>query len=317
MTSPARTPEPSLARRARGGAIVAVAIGALAVALACVARDMRLADVARALARQPGGEIAWSLALTAVSFAGLASYDLLGARLVAKGRVRRRVALLAGATGSAIANAVGFHAVSGTAVRARIYLAAGLSGADVARIASLSWLSLFTGNATMFAVAELLQAAHDARPGVHLALGLALAGALALLVAWLARRPRVLAFRGHRLAMPSAALALAQMLIGAVESGAAIGALYMLLPPDLAPPFSLFAIACIVAVTLGVVAHVPGGIGVFEASMTAMLAGRGRADLLAALLVYRVVYGVLPFLLSVLVLGCLEGARRLRSVRAA
>ncbi len=62
---------------------------------------------------------------------------------------------------------------------------------------------------------------------------------------------------------------------------------------------------------LGVVSHAPGGIGVFEASMTAILAGRGRPDLLAALLLFRLLYNLLPFALAVLVLGGRSGCRSL------
>jgi uncharacterized membrane protein YbhN (UPF0104 family) len=103
--------------------------------------------------------------------------------------------------------------------------------------------------------------------------------------------------------MPPASLALALMLLGAVESSTAVGALYVLLPGDLAPSFDVFAIGCIAAVILGVASHAPGGLGVFEASMTAILAGRGRPDLLAALLLYRLLYNLLPFGLAVVTLG--------------
>jgi uncharacterized membrane protein YbhN (UPF0104 family) len=292
---------------------LALALGAWAVGF--LFEGASLSGIAVAIRRQPAWEIAAALALTAVSFACLASYDAIGVEVVAKGRVPRRVALLAGATGSAIANTVGFHAVTGTAVRAHIYLPAGLGGTEVARIVSLSWLSLSAGNLTMFAVAELFQAAAAPHPAVHLATGLALVAVLALLLAWLARSPREIAIRGYRFPMPSASLAMAQMLIGAIESATAIGALYVLLPTDLAPPFSIFAVGCIAAVALGVVAHTPGGIGVFEASLTAMLSGRGRADLLAALLLYRMVYNLVPFMLSVSTLGLLAASNRIRRAR--
>jgi hypothetical protein len=108
---------------------------------------------------------------------------------------------------------------------------------------------------------------------------------------------------GFRQPLPSAGMAAALMATGAVESAAAIGALYVLLPVDLAPSFSLFAIGCIGAVALGLVAHAPGGIGVFEASVTALLAGGGRADLLAALLLYRLIYNLLPFVLALAALA--------------
>ncbi len=293
--------------------LLAVALCAWAVDF--LFRDVSWAGLKASLARQDPWRVAASLALTAASFACLAAYDALGAAMVAPGKVRRRTALLAGASASAVANTLGFHAVTGSAVRAHVYAPAGLRGAEIARVVSLSWLSLIAGNVAMLSIAELLQSwasrhasAHDV--GVHLAIGGALAGLLAVFVGWLAGGPRQLSIRRARFPLPGARRALVLMAIGAVESGTAVGALYVLLPADLAPPFALFAVSCIASVALGVVAHTPGGLGVFEASLAAMLAGRGRADLLAAFLVYRLVYNLLPFALAVAVLAWRAWRRR-------
>lgn len=283
-------------------------LSALALALAMLAfgfalRGVDLAGLAQALLHQRPSRVAAALALTAASFACLAAYDAVAVRLVAGRRVPMRLALLAGATGSAIANTVGFHAMSGTAVRAHLYLPAGLRLAELARVVSLSWLSLVAGNVAMLAAAELVQATSGQPFAMHLAIGLALSAALVLWLAWLATGRRQLALRRHRLAMPPARLALALLALGAIESATAIGALYVLLPHDLTPPFALFAAGCIAAVALGVVAHAPGGLGVFEAGMIALLGGAGRHDLVAALMLYRIVYNLLPFALAALVLG--------------
>ena len=286
----------ALARRA--GAVLAclLVVGALAFVL----RDFTLAELRTALLRQPAGRVLSALALTAASFACLALYDLVGVRVAAAGRVRARLALLAGATSAAVANTLGFHALSGSAVRAHLYLPAGLTGAQVARVVSMAWLSLVAGNMTMLAGAELVQAATGPDPAWHAALGVGLESLLLAWLWWLSRGQREIALGRWRLPLPPA---LALMLLGAVESGTAIGALYVLLPADLAPPFDVFAVGCIAAVVLGVVSHAPGGLGVFEASMTAILAGRGRPDLLAALLLYRLFYNLLPFVLAVTALG--------------
>jgi len=106
-------------------------------------------------------------------------------------------------------------------------------------------------------------------------------------------------------------MALMLMGLGAVASGTALGALYVLLPSDLAPPFDVFAVGCIAAVILGVVSHAPGGLGVFEASMIAILSARGRSDLMAALLLFRLSYNLLPFSLAMLALGLRSGFRSL------
>jgi len=295
----------ALARRA--GAALAVLLAG--VALVFVFRGLSVAELESAVLRQPAWHVAACLALTAASFLCLALYDLVGVHVATPRRVRPRLALLAGATAAAIANTLGFHAVSGSAVRAHLYLPAGLGGGEVARVVSMSWLSLVAGNMTMLAGAELVEAATGPDPAWHAALGVALEGLLLLALWWLSRGPREIAFRRWRLPMPPASLALALMLLGAVESATAIGALYVLLPADLAPPFDVFAIGCIAAVLLGVASHAPGGLGVFEASMTAILAGGGRPDLLAALLLYRLLYNLLPFALAMAALGVRSGCK--------
>jgi len=293
----------ALARRA--GVVLACVL--TIVALEFVFHDLTLAELEAAVLRQPRLRIAACLGLTAASFLCLALYDVVGVHVAAPRRVCHRLALLAGAASAAIANTLGFHAVSGSAVRAHLYLPAGLTGAEVARVVSMSWLSLVAGNMTMLAGAELYQAATGVDPAWHATLGVGLEGLLLLWLWWLARGPREITLGRFRLPMPPAGLALMLMLLGAVESATALGALYVLLPADLAPPFDVFAVGCIVAVVLGVLSHAPGGLGVFEASMTAILAGRGRPDLLAALLLFRLLYNLLPFALSVTALGLRSG----------
>ncbi len=258
-----------------------------------------------ALKAQPADRIVLSAVLTALSFAALALYDVLGAAIVAP-RIPVGAALLAGATGNAVSNTLGFHALTSTAVRLHVYRRWGLRAGDVARITSLSWLALGLGFVTLMAAAELMQPFLGLSSGASRLAGLTMVTGLLVFLFWLARAPRQLSLFGLRQPLPSARMALLQMALGAVETAAATGALYVLLPADLAPPFSVFVVGCVLAIAAGLLTHAPGGIGVFEASMTALLSGAGRADLLAALLLYRVVYNLLPFGLSVAVLGRLS-----------
>ena len=266
--------------------------------------DASLTALVQAWQAQRAVNVAGAMALTAVSFGCLGLYDRAAVRVVAP-KVSGAWAWMAGILANAVSNTLGFHAVTGTLVRARIYGRCGLGAGAVARIVSLSWLSLGLGFVAMLAAAELLNGLkppHDWRP---LAIGLALACGLGGLIAWLAHAPRQLSLGRFHQPLPTARMALQQLAIGGVESAAAIGALYVLIPPDLAPPFGLFAVGCIAAVALGVLSQVPGGVGVFEVSVTALLSGAGRADLLAALLLYRAIYNLLPFLLSLVFLAAL------------
>lgn len=67
------------------------------------------------------------------------------------------------------------------------------------------------------------------------------------------------------------------------------------------PPFAAFLLVYLLALAAGVLSHVPGGVGVFEAVLLAAFAGQlGAAPLAAALLLYRLIYVVLPLLLACL-----------------
>jgi uncharacterized membrane protein YbhN (UPF0104 family) len=96
------------------------------------------------------------------------------------------------------------------------------------------------------------------------------------------------------------------MLIGGVEMSAAIGAMYLLLPPEIAPAFADFVPVYLAALLAGIVSHAPGGLGVFEAILLGAFPAEARADVLAGLLCYRLVYNLLPFAVAALALAVFE-----------
>jgi uncharacterized membrane protein YbhN (UPF0104 family) len=67
---------------------------------------------------------------------------------------------------------------------------------------------------------------------------------------------------------------------------------------------------------LGIASHSPGGLGVFEATMIKGVGGSAD-QLLAALLLFRVIYYIVPFLLAMALLGAHEAVRRWRSLSEA
>lgn len=308
---------PKISQRITNAAAVAAVAAILAGAIWILFRQFRaisLHAVYAALAGQPASHIALSLLFTAISFAALASYDVFASRIVAPGRVSSGCAILAGASANAVGNMLGFHAVTASAVRYRLYRQAGLGLDDVARIVSLSGAAIGLAFATMLAIAliaaPLLHPSAGPSDLRSLAGGLAIAAALALLVAWLSRSTRTVGIARFRITLPPARLAALQMAIGAVEMSAAIGALYILLPADLAPSFATFCVGMTIALVLGVAGHTPGGLGVFEVAIVSVLGGGERADLLAALLLYRLFYYAVPFAVSLAALGVFEMANR-------
>jgi uncharacterized membrane protein YbhN (UPF0104 family) len=232
--------------------------------------------------------IAGSLFATMVSFACLAMFERLAVRWMAPGRVPTAAALRIGAVAHALANTLGFHALSGGALRLREYARFGLGPKDVVRISGTVVACVATG-----VVALAAGAFAQSRGGMPAWIGLlALLGACSALCWWRWRG-------GGTGARARSGLAWVPLL-GAVEMAAAIGGLYVLLPAGEAPPPATFALVYVGAMLVGIASHVPGGVGVFEAGVLAALPQAPSAPVLAALLLYRGIYNLVPFSLAAL-----------------
>jgi glycosyltransferase 2 family protein len=83
-------------------------------------------------------------------------------------------------------------------------------------------------------------------------------------------------------------------------------AMYLLMPAEPSIDFLSLAVVFILATLLGFASHAPGSLGVFDAAMLVALPQFGREQLLATLLVFRVLYFVIPFTLAISIMGVRE-----------
>lgn len=268
---------------------------------------MRWRDVAAALRELPRAHVAGAVAATATSLAMLAAFDVLAVRNVAPARVSPGLAAFAGFAAHALSNTLGFHALTGGAVRLRIYATAGLGAGDIARVVGLASLGVGLGYAVLGAAGLLMEPAIVA--GWGRIAGIVIVALLAGLLLWLAR-PRTLRLHRWSVTLPGSGAAALQMVIGGVEMSAAIGAMYLLLPPGIAPPIADFVPVYLTALLAGIVSHAPGGLGVFDAILLGAFPAEARAEVLAGLLCYRLVYNLLPFSVAALALGVFEARRK-------
>ena len=106
--------------------------------------------------------------------------------------------------------------------------------------------------------------------------------------------------------MPNGPLTLLQIVIGIIDLGFCSLAMYVLVPnhPDLG--FVTVAVMFVSATLLGFASHSPGGLGVFDAAMLIALWQYDKEDLLAGLLIFRLLYYITPFALALLTLGMRE-----------
>ena len=292
--------------------LVIVAIAMLV--LHRLASHVAWGDVRADLAAASVRALAVAVGATMASFAALALYDVLAVRIVVPGIVPAQVAALAGASGYAISNLLGFSWLTGSTVRYRIYSALGLDAGQVAAVIALNWSAFWMGGAL---IVGLLLAFHPLglsavlplAPALETGLGLSLLLGLGVFLAWLSRGPRRLSLMGATLTLPNLRAAVLLTAVAVADLLATSTVLYVLLPADLSQNNALFFTVFFGAVLLGLLSHAPGGLGVFEATIVMGLGAGGRSDVLAALVLYRMIYTVLPFVVAALGLGVGEAFR--------
>ena len=82
--------------------------------------------------------------------------------------------------------------------------------------------------------------------------------------------------------------------------------MYLLMPAQPGIDFISLAVVFILATLLGFASHAPGSIGVFDAAMLVALPQFGREQLLATLVVFRILYFLIPFAISISIMGTRE-----------
>ncbi|QFT19967.1 Phosphatidylglycerol lysyltransferase [Pseudomonas sp. THAF187a] len=292
--------------------------------LACwhLVREINPDQVRDSLAAVPPRALFAAMLATVLGFLLMLAYEWSASRY-ADVRLPASTLALGGFCAFAIGNAVGLSALSGGSVRYRLYTRNGLGAGDVARMSLFASLSLGISLPILAALAALFDLADASAalrlPAPLLAL-LAVAVLLAALTLVLLLARRRLAERPapgcwqvdlgrFSLRLPGVRMSLVQLLISSLDVLIAASVLYCLLPE--APPFSSFVLIYMLALAAGVLSHVPGGVGVFEAVLLAAFSSRiDPAGLVAAMLLYRLLYVMLPLLAAGLLLLAVE-ARRL------
>jgi uncharacterized membrane protein YbhN (UPF0104 family) len=196
-------------------------------------------------------------------------------------------------------------------VRYRIYSGWGLSVIEVTKICFVAGLTFWLGNVTVLGLGilytpEAAQAIDQLPLWLNRAFALVLLALLAAYVTWVWVKPRVIGRDDWQLKLPGGRLTLLQIAIGIVDLACCAAAMYMLVPNEPNVGFVTVAVIFVAATLLGFASHAPGGLGVFDAAMLVALYQFDKEDLLAGLLLFRLLYYVIPFVLSLLILGIRE-----------
>ncbi|APG06425.1 hypothetical protein BJI69_07890 [Luteibacter rhizovicinus DSM 16549] len=297
MTKPALYA--TLLRRA-GGPLLSLLLLCLALwALHAMATEVTYRQIGAYVHGLPNTDIALAILLTGAGFAVMTLYDWFGLASIGRRLPAKRVGFISFIS-YAFSNALGMSLLVSGSIRYRFYVQAGLSTGEVARVVLYTTLSFWLGLAALTGVTLLIVPIPADVPLSGLRIPLAILLTLVPL-AWFAaaalvRRP----IRVGRWAFstPTPQVAARQILIGALDWGLASGVLYVLMPQEIVGGFGHFLAIFVLAQMAGLISHVPGGLGVFEAVMLAGFGATGNhgleAPILGSLTAFRLVYYLLP-----------------------
>jgi uncharacterized membrane protein YbhN (UPF0104 family) len=305
----------------RLGFLLSVAvIVAASVVLYRMLHDIDLKEVMAALRAFSKRDLLLAAGFVAFGYLTLTFYDVFALYTIGRRDIPYRIAATAGFTSYAVGHNVGASALTGGAVRYRIYSHHGLSAVEVAKVCFVAGFTFWLGNATVLGLGiayapEAASAIDQLPPGVNRAFALVTLAALAIYVGWVWRAPRTIGRSNWEVTLPNGPLTLLQIGIGIVDLGACAAAMYMLVPADPHIGFVTLATIFVAATLLGFASHSPGGLGVFDAAMLLALWQYEKEALLAGLLLFRLLYYLVPFALALVILGVRElmlSARRAR-----
>jgi hypothetical protein len=262
----------------------------------------------------------WALsALSAVvAYAALAGYDHIALLHIGK-RVSWLFVTLCSFTTYALSHNIGGSVFSGAVIRYRAYVTKGLSGQEVGVLVAVCWFTFVLSTITVGAIVLILV------PGLldrFSDLGLrefsGLTGMLLLVpviayvfCSWLNLRPlRIGSLQIHYPRLPIVAR---QLIIGPLELFAAGAIIYFALPEAGNPGYLVVLGVFLVSFSVAQISHAPGGLGVLEVVFLMGLPDMEAVDVLAALLVFRLFYLIVPLIISLGVVLLFERAQLRRN----
>jgi uncharacterized membrane protein YbhN (UPF0104 family) len=265
-------------------------------------------------------DVALAGLFVALGYFTLTFYDLFALRTIGRKDVPYRVAALAGFTSYAIGHNVGASVFTGGAVRYHIYSTWGLNAVEVAKICFIAGLTFWLGNAAVIGLGIAWEpeaaAAIDQLPvWLNRAIAIAIVLVLVSYVAWVWTAPRMIGRLNWEVRLPGGPLTLLQVVIGIVDLSCCALAMYMLVPNDRSYDFVAVAVIFVSATLLGFLSHSPGGLLVFDGAMLGALEKYDAEELLAGLLLFRLLYYLSPFVISLVILGVRELILRLMPQR--
>ncbi len=277
-------------------------------------------DIKEALLSIPEHNLLMACLASLLGYVALSSYDYLALKYVGR-KLAPWKWIFAGFIGFSVSNNAGHAIVSGGAIRYRLYTRWRFHASEIVRMVTFSGFTYLVACFFLIIVGYFLTPDHAFGEGAvskMTTLITTVVSAVGLLIYFWGslfyHKPIII--KDVEFELPTFKMALAQVFIGGADILMASLVLYFSLIPFVDIPFDVFIGVFIIAQVLGVFSQVPGGLGVFEGLFLLIIPGEHNAALLfGALIAYRIIYYLLPLLISAVVLLSYESYLRLSKTK--
>lgn len=318
---------PLTKRRLRkiGGPLLAALLFLLAIRLLVEeANEITWEQFVAGITGVPPIYLAFAVLLIGFNYGLLITYDLLGLRYICRSLPLRRVSLVS-FLGYSLGNNLG-TLLAAAPIRFRYYGQWGIPATQIIALVSIMGLTFWSG--VWFLGGVVLTLVPIELPAdVRLPFGTRALG-IALLGVWVSYAVICLVWRKPwpigtlHLRPPRAGLMAVQTAVAAVDLFISAVALYLVLPGHAIVPFPVVLAAYLVGIAVSMITQVPGGLGVLEVILLKLLKGSVGESVLASVLIFRLLYYVIPLLAGMVTLVAHEiysgavDARRVRRMYA-
>ncbi len=259
--------------------------------------------------------IGLSLVLMVINYLILVGYDWLALKAIRKNLPISKVGLV-----SFVGQAVSYNfgaLLGGTSVRYRFYSAWGFSITEIVRLVLMLAVTFWVGALGLCGVIFLLAPPLIPDELLHnmpikdvrfLGAILTLIACSYLALCFAVRKP--IRIFGKEFVFPGPRIAIAQCIVAGVDIVAAAACMYVLLPGNIQVSFIDFLPSYLMAQVAVVLTHIPGGVGIFELVILELTHTANTQAVFAAVLLFRLIYYIIPLLAAAVLLGIYEACQR-------
>lgn len=274
-------------------------------------RGLSLDDLWSSLAAIPVSGWILSALSTLVAYAALAGYDRIALQHLGR-HINWLFITVTSFTTYALSHNVGASVFSGAVIRYRAYSSKGLSGSEIGILVALCSFTFLLGTILLFGLVLVLEPNITERfvdvlpVEASAGTGLFLLFLIGLYVIGSLLKLRPVKLGPLKIVYPAPSLVAQQMIIGPIELIGAAGIIYFALPEAGNPGFLIILGIFLLSFSAALISHAPGGLGVLELVFVMGLPDMDPADVIAALLVFRLFYLIIPLVLGLFVIFFFE-----------